>query len=380
MLLTFPDSPQPILNPSKIKRKGIRSVLIWLLFLFGLILIYQLVVVSFFRVESGFVKNEFNGNKFINPYQNQNWKDSSEKIALHLHSDEIWYTPERHSKQDIETVYKSNGYSLLGFTDYDKIPTNNEVLSGYEWGRNIRKRHAVIIGAKETTSDFFPFYASYENVSWTFQKMREAGGYVIVPHPKLNHTYKKEDLLQIQNYNAIEVYSPFGDDPKILDSLLSLGRKVHCMASDDLHYLPESIIKKLNQPTWKDILQTVMFQRKREGESLKRFIATAGGEKQPNLVKTDLTNGAFYCIKKHFREADDPKLPNIKIDEQGFVKLESNERYLEIRWIGANGEIKKVDPDTNKASFQFSENDPYIRLEILGLTGSILSNAIYRTE
>lgn len=383
MLLTIPDSK--LLNPAKLseRKAKLRLIAYGMSILVFIFVLYQLFTVIFLRDTTAGSPKDFSGSYFYNPYQKQSWKDASEKVALHIHSDQVWYTPERHSQKDIESVYRKNGFSVLSFTDYDQIPEEGRLetqLSGYEWGRNLRKRHAIIIGSKKTTSDFFPFYARRDNVSWTFREMRETGGYVIIAHPKLNDSFTKDDLIHIQNYNAVEVYSPFGDDAKILDTLLSKGRDVHCMASDDLHYLPESITKSLGQPGWKDLLQTVLLQRGREGESLKRYIATASGETNPQSVRADLGAGAFYCIKKHFREAEDPKLPNIQIDQKGFVKLESKERFLEIRWIGKNGEIKKIDPDTNASFYQFTDQDSYIRLEILALTGSILSNAIYRTD
>jgi len=383
MLLTIPDvsitktsQKQEGLSLSKI---GFAIVGI----IIGLVFIYQLFVIFFYRDENRAPGFGFSGESIYNPYQSRDWKNRSEKIALHIHSDNVWYTPERHSMADIESVYKNNGYSLISFTDYGKIHESEnkaENLSGYEWGLNLRKRHALVIGSKKTYPDLFPFYAKRDNVSWTFKKIRENSGYIIIAHPKLNDSFTKQDLIQIQNYNAVEVYSPFGDDAKILDVLLSEGRNVHCMSSDDLHYFPESVIQNLDQPKWKDLLQTIMFQRGREGESLKRYIATASGQTNPGSVKAELQAGAFYCVKKHFREADDPKLPNLTVNKNGIILLDSAERYLEIRWIGKDGNIKKIDPDTNIATYQFSNQDPYIRVEIIGLTGTILSNAIFRTN
>ena len=383
MLLVIPD-----LNWIKtVQKRKVRSTVKVLVSIFvllvAIIFLYQVLVVFLLREDGEIQSKEFNGDLFQNPYQNKDWKVASEKVALHTHSDNVWYTPERHSSKDIDSIYKKYGYSVLIFTDYGKIQERKEekeIFSGYEWGLNLRKRHALVIGSEETVSDLFPFYARRDNVSWTFRKIREKSGYVIIAHPKLNDSYTKQDLIQIQNYNAIEVYSPFGDDAKILDVLLSQGRNVHCMSSDDLHYFPESEIQKLGQPKWKDHLQTLMFQRGREGESLKRYISTSFGIKSPNSVKSALEKGSFYCVKKHFREAEDPKLPNLNVDKKGLVSLDSSERYLAIRWIGKNGEIRKIDPDTNNASYQFSETDPYIRVEIVGLTGSILSNAIFRTK
>ena len=321
----------------------------------------------------------FSGSVIINPYQNSDFISHTKKSALHLHSDSVWYTPERHTKAEIKDVYQKNGYSLLGITDYDKFgDEENGFISGYEWGRNLRKRHALGIGGKKIVSDYFPIYARRENVNWTFKQMQKNGSYVVVSHPKLNDSFTKEDLINIQNYNAIEVFSPFGDDTKILDTLLTSGRNVHCMSTDDLHYFAEETIQKFEQPIWKDLLQKVLFQRGRKGESLKRYVTTASEKINGSDYQKALFDGAFYCVRKHFREAEDPLLPNIKLNKQNQIQLTSNERYMEIRWIGKGGEFRQIDSSTNEAVFQMSENDPYIRLEIITLSGVIISNAIYR--
>jgi hypothetical protein len=311
------------------------------------------------------------------------WISDSEKVALHMHTDELWYTPERHTVTEIESVYKRSGYSVLGFTEYGAFqkPKKREgIVSGYEWGFNLRKRHALSFGGEETVSDFFPIYASRENVNWAFQKMQRLGSYVVIAHPKLGNTFSREDLVAIDFYNGIEVFSPFGDDTKPLDILLSKGRNIHCMATDDLHYFAETTIASFDQPLWKNILQHVLLQRGRKSQSLLRYIVLADKRISESLVMADLKAGAFFCVKKLFREAEDPKIPKIKVDAKNKIKLLSNERYLEIRWIGENGELKKADPDTNQSEYQMTEMDPFIRLEIRSLSGTILSNAIYRAE
>ncbi|TGL45124.1 phosphoesterase [Leptospira perdikensis] len=355
--------------------------LLVLLSLLGILVVYQLAVILLLRKSFVLSTSPFQGTTLINPYQN--WKgDGQEKISLHAHSDEVWFTPERHTVDEIQSEYKREGFSNIAITDYGQISEreNSGFIRGFEWGQNLKKRHLLTIGIKKSFYDYFPVYATRENLNWVMDRMKKLGGYVIIPHPKLFDSFSREEMSSIGGFQAVEVYSPFGDDPKILDTLLSQGRNVHCMASDDLHYFPEASIKHFDQPTWKNIIQTLGNQRGRKGESFLRYIVTAEGMKDQTSVLASLESGSFYCVKKFFQGAEDPKVPKVQVTKKNTIQLNSKERYLEIRFIGQMGEVLQVNPDTNNAEYTFKETDSYVRLEMIALTGSILSNAIYRNN
>ncbi|WP_411821931.1 phosphoesterase [Leptospira sp. 'Mane'] len=381
LFLTFPSViSEPVLPKKKVTRG---KLLFSALFIFFLVMaIYQITVISLYRSDLLKTNKPFSGKSWVNPYEKGNWANHSEKVSLHIHSDEVSYTPERHTIEEIDSVYQQNGFSLISFSDYDRVTKSKlySFLPGYEWGQNVKKRHALSVGSEIQVPDYFPVYASRENIAWTFEQMRKNGGYVVIAHPKLHSSFSKEDLEQIPHYQGIEVLTPYGDDSKILDHLLSKGRNVHCMASDDLHYFSEETIRSFSEPFWKDVLQKIMFVRGKEGESLLRYISTGNNRNQPDLVKADLNDGAFFCVKKFFQGAGDPGLPDIRIIGKDKIKVSSNERYMEVRWIGDGGKIKKIDPDTSLSEYELEAEDTYIRLEITSLTGKILSNAIYRTN
>lgn len=368
---------QTVLRPSLWKYRY-AFVLIPLL---GILVVYQLAVVLLLRKTLVLSTSPFQGSTLVNPYQNWNG-DGQEKISLHAHSDEVWFTPERHSVSEIQSEYKREGFSNVAITDYGQISEteNPDYIRGLEWGQNIKKRHLLAIGIKKSFYDYFPVYATRENLNWVMDRMKKLGGYVIIPHPKLFDSFSREEMSAIGGFQAVEVYSPFGDDPKILDTLLSQGRNVHCMASDDLHYFSESSIKGFNQPAWKNIVQTLGNQRGRRGESFLRYIVTAEGRKDQTSVLASLESGSFYCVKKFFQGAEDPKVPRVQVTKNNTIQLNAKERYLEIRFIGQKGEVLQVNPDTNQAEYTFQEKDSYVRLEMIALTGSILSNAIYRSH
>ncbi|TGL47233.1 phosphoesterase [Leptospira kemamanensis] len=347
--------------------------------LVGILFVYQLAVVILLRKPKQNIEKPFSGSKILNPYET--WKnENGEKISLHAHSDEVWFTPERHTVKEIINEYKKEGFANIAITDYGQISEaeDKSYIRGMEWGQNVKKRHILAIGIQKSFYDYFPIYASRENLNWVMDRMKKLGGYVILPHPKLFDSYSKEEMLSLEGFQAVEVYSPFGDDTKILDSLLSSGKNVHCMASDDLHYFPETIVKQFDQPYWKDLIQTLGQQRGRKGESFLRYIVTKSGAKDQTSIVQALQEGSFYCVKKFFQGALDPKVPEIQVNAKNQIQVTSKERYLEIRFIGRLGEVLQVNPDTNSATYQILESDPYVRVELIALTGSILSNAIVR--
>ncbi|TGK46888.1 phosphoesterase [Leptospira bouyouniensis] len=349
--------------------------------LLGILCFYQLAVVLLLRKSQSQQTKPFSGKLISNPYQN--WKvGSREKISLHAHSDEVWFTPERHTIKEIVGEYQKEGFSNIAITDYGQISNTEDpnYIRGMEWGQNIKKRHILAIGIQKAFYDFFPIYASRENLNWVMDRMKKLGGYVILPHPKLFDSYSREEMLSLEGFQAVEVYSPYGDDTKILDNLLSVGKNVHCMASDDLHYFSESIVKNFDQPFWKDMIQTLGHQRGRKGESFLRYIVTNSGVKDQDAVLQALNEGSFYCVKKFFQGAEDPKVPEIHVNAKNQIQVKAEERYLEIRFIGKLGEVLQISPDTNIATYQIQESDPYVRVELIALTGSIVSNAIIRNK
>lgn len=364
------------------KRSSIRKKsLIFILILAGMGFVLQLFTILTFTKKKEERKSGFSGNVWKNPYQTNLSNPYSEKIALHTHSNEVYFTPERHTIEEIYETYKSFGFSNVAITDYGQISRseNYDHLTGFEWGQNIKKRHILAIGGDYSFSDYFPIYAGFENLNWVIQKLKDSNAFVILPHPKLNNVYTKKDIQEIDGFHAIEVYSPFGDDPKILDGVLSQGRLVHCMANDDLHYFPEEKVKNFKQPFWKDWIQTLGHQRGRKGESGMRYVAMELGVHSQSAVLKNLFQGNYFCVKKYFRDADDPNPPKIII-QKDTITVEGKERYLEIRVIGKEGDILQSSPDTNITRYNLKAEDEYIRLEIVALTGSILSNAIYRSN
>ncbi len=325
------------------------------------------------------IKQSYFSGEYQNPYSNLK-NASYKKASFHLHSDEVFFTPERHSAKDIIDTYKKYGYEILSISDYNKITIpdliKESTLPAYEWGSCLRKRHLLILGVEELAPAKLFISSFLENVQFTIDFVKKRNGYVVINHPHLYSAFSVEDLLKLSNYDAIEVLSPFGDIPETWDKLLSKGKKIHCAASDDLHYLPESITKNLNQSTFKNFLQHIFLQRDREGEALTRYLLVYTPEFTKASILDNLRKGNFYCVKKFHRESADPIVPEIHfIKNKLFIK--STEKFLKLDIIGKDGNILYSNSRKNFTEYVIKPNDMYARVVIYSLNGIIFSNPMF---
>lgn len=312
-----------------------------------------------------------------NPYSER--KSNFYKVAIHLHSDEVFYTPERPSVNDIITSYSKHGYDLISISDYNQItyPLNQEnYLISYEWGRNFRKRHILVVGTEIIPPSGFVISSFLPNVQMAINQVARENAFISINHPDLYEAFSKEDLLELKNYHAIEVFSPFGDKTEKWDYLLTNKGQVYCSSVDDLHYFHESLTRELKQSFWKNILQHVMFQRNRESEAFLRYIVINANNKTPNEIKTSLLNGNYFCIKKFNRILKDIQIPELVVKEN-FIQLKTNHPFLHVSFIVNEGRIAKEYKNTSTAEYQFQTKDKYVRILMITLEGMLLTNAMF---
>lgn len=188
----------------------------------------------------------------------------------------------------------------------------------------------------------------------------KANAFITVNHPNLYGAFSKEDLLELQNYHALEVFSSYGDNTQKWDYLLTNKRQVYCSSTDDLHYLPETITKELKQSLWKNFLQHIMLQRNRESEAFLRYIVVNAKNKTPNEIKTSLLNGNYFCIKKFNRNTKDIEIPELIVKEN-FLQLKTKYPFLHLSFIVNNGRIAKEYKNSKIAEYQLQADDKYVR-------------------
>ncbi|EQA43475.1 hypothetical protein LEP1GSC050_1295 [Leptospira broomii serovar Hurstbridge str. 5399] len=304
------------------------------------------------------------------------------KTAIHLHSNRAWFTPIRNSPEEIQEVYSKNGYQILAFTDYEIVTKleskKTALIPGYEWGRNLVKRHLTVLGIEEADHDFFPLFAFPENIQWEIDSLQKKGAFVAINHPLLNDSFPLRILEKLSGYNAIEVLSPFGDILTYWDQLLSLGVSSFCMAGDDLHYLPKEEYLKVAKTGFPSLRQIATEWYDEDGESLMRYILLNANSTDKEDILAALKEGNYACVRKMSRVLSDPKVKAFGIRNGAEVFYEFDETPLTVDFIGRNGETLSRSYGQKKGTYRFRPDDLYVRIQAFLPTGLILSNPFYR--
>ncbi|TGL59453.1 phosphoesterase [Leptospira sarikeiensis] len=348
---------------------------------FGILALGNLITWAFLREETSFKAAEIDWEKYSNPYK-RNTKLTLQKTGIHLHTNRTWFTPGRNTPEEIETVYASNGYKILGFTDYERITSPNSPklaqVKGFEWGTNLRKRHLSVLGLEEASYDFFPLYADPKNLQWVINRIRSKSGFVIVNHPLLNDSFPLELLSELKDYNAVEVLSPFGDIPKFWDKLLSKKKPSFCMAADDLHYLPREEYLRVRTsgiPNWRDLSSEIY---KQEGESLMRYLLVNTDSLDESEILRSLQEGNYLCVRKMERSLEEPKLGPIGLNSENQVYFDFEDTPITVDFIGPNSEILSHTSYQKKGTYQLRPTDAYIRVQAVFPTAIVLSNPFFQ--
>lgn len=349
--------------------------------LFGATCIFNLLTWAYLRVDLHDSRTKIDFSRFENPYKRNiagNWL----KAGMHLHTNRTWFTPGRNSPQEIESVYSDNGYRVLGFTDYERITKSDSPqllqITGYEWGMNLRKRHLSVFGSGEIRNDLFPLYADEKNLQWVIQELKEDNGFVVINHPFLNDSFSLDTLSRLRNYDALEVFSPFGDIPKFWDILLGQKIPSFCMASDDLHYLPrEEYVRTRTSglPNWRDLSSEIYRQ---EGESLMRYILINTPSSTEKDVLESLQEGNYLCVRKMERSLPDPKVLKIGKNDDEEIFYEFEDTPITVDFIGPNSEVLGRTSYEKKGTYRMRPSDSYIRIQAIFPTAIILSNPFFQ--
>ncbi|AYV55134.1 phosphoesterase [Leptospira kmetyi] len=362
-------------------KKAKMRLLFLCIFLLSALILFNLYTSFVFRSPPSVLDRNISDKEIENPYRhktNLKWIKSS----FHNHTNEVWYTPGRNSTEEIEKVYSKNGYRILSFSDYERITLpqdkNLSTIPGFEWGTNLRKRHILVLGGKRPEFDPFPLYADVSNIQWAIDRFHEQGAFVTINHPKLNHSFSQSMLLGLRDYDSIEVLSPFGDEISMWDEILSEERFPHCMASDDLHYLPRDEYETVRKPDRFTMQDLVALLYKPEGQSLMRYILLNANTLELKDILKSLKSGNYVCVRKHDRILEDPKLIEIGLTSQEEIFFEFGEQAIRVEFIGKQGKILNEILDVKKGNYKFPPDEPYIRLQILFPSALVLSNPFYR--
>lgn len=269
----------------------------------------------------------------VNPYGERS--DLWLKGALHLHS-----TNSDGSDSPAEVIhdYERLGFDFIALTDHNALPaatdieveTSMVVFSGCEYRGAKWKPEVGVIGCKKK----LPFGGL--TVKQYLDAAADSGGVTVFNHPQwvFNH-WTPLQMLTHERIHALEVYNAAveelpgsADVSPLWDEILSTGRRIWGVASDDAHHAP------YRGRAW------VMVR----------------AEKNRIGILEALKAGRFYASSGVV--IDDVRF------ESGRLIVESADAEV-IRFIARNGSVVQR-TEGSKGSYIVREDDVYIRAELHG--------------
>jgi len=173
-------------------------------------------------------------SSFINPYQPTK---SSFKGSTHIHTSN---SDGQKSAIEVASAYRNAGFDFIVITDHDVMTTAAAIpglllINGVE--ESAIEGHIVTINPPYSAASLYGQTIVDDTVT--------SGGIAILAHPNYSTAgFSVEELENISDYSAIEVFNQLvqwkeghGNAEDKWDAILSKGRIVFGVASDDMHAL-----------------------------------------------------------------------------------------------------------------------------------------------
>lgn len=267
----------------------------------------------------------------------------------------------------VASWYKNHGYNFLVLSDHDILLDLSGVshledsafrfLPGEEITGKFGTKPVHLVGINVSRAiKPLPAPTVAATVQRTVDSVRAAGGIPQVNHPNFGWALTEEDLVQVKNANLVEIHNGHplvnneggGDSPgmdAVWDYLLSHGKRIFGVASDDAHHFKEEFSPKLANPG-------------------KGWVMVRAATLEPRTIAGALDAGHFYS-------STGVELDSIAVNDQDMViriRQYKNFKYT-TDFIGDNGEILKSTGD-NPASFHLARKVSYVRARISDSNGA----------
>ncbi len=251
------------------------------------------------------------------------------------------------SPQQLCDWYSAHDYSFLAFTDHDHITAANDVPSPNGLlliaGEEVSGNHLVALGVRELINKRLPIQEKIDLV-------KSQGGVCIAAHPNWQRDHWSLPLLaSTVGYIAIEIFNTHitaleGSAYALnkWDQLLTQGRRVWGVASDDVHDISPGLIGG-------------------------GWVVVRAPELSISSILKALTQGDFYA-------SNGVSLESFSMENQT-IEVAARE-VTEIAFIGAQGKtLKRV--EANAAKYETRGNEIYVRAECRGPQGVAFTQPMF---
>ena len=337
---------------------GMRRLFLHLAALLGLLLVSAFAFHWLYPAVYDFPEAEpFTGSRWYDPYAEQDgeWL----RVNLHAHSP-VWGGITRGDvplEQILET-YASNGYDVIGISNYQSIRPQHSLdqiyLPVYEHGYGAFQQHQTVVGADCVSWYDFPFYQGTRQRQDVIRHLKGHAPLVILNHPNKNTGYSDEHLSRLCGYDGIEIRSRFSIGDAAWDAALSAGRAVWGFCSDDLSNLGG---KRRDPLGW---------------------VLVRAPDRSAEAVIEAMRRGSFYGVW-----ADRVHTINAVTTyglEGETLFLQTEQPADSIRFIGQGGRVVHETKHTDRARYDLALTDSYVRTEIHTGNNILFLNPVHRYE
>ena len=298
----------------------------------------------------------FSGEKIHNPYQgidSSHWRKSN--FHFHLHAWGGLTSGRNNTEDEFWKTYKMLGYDVPCVSDYMRINKFNRdssfYIPTYEHGIGVRKKHQILIGAKDVLWLDYSLYQNLNHKQHILNLLRSRNEIVAIAHPDWEGGYSLTDMKFLSNYDLIEVLDHNWRSVPQWDAALSSGHVAYILADDDAHDIsdPYQVGRCCTFINSHSLQSVDLIKALKEGKSFGAEVYMSDGE---------------TFSQKAVKAKNIPVLKSVEIRHDTlFVKTDQN--AVKFVFIGQNGKTRKLVRFTNSAWYKIRPEDTYIRTEIM---------------
>lgn len=272
--------------------------------------------------------------------------------------------------EEVTKWYRDNGYNFLFITDHEMITPVDELNTMFG-----KAGEFVIFTGQEVTdrADGKPCHVNglgisrltmpqkgttvVENLQLNIDSVRAAGGIPQINHPNFGWALNAEQIIQVKNIKLMELFNGHflvnnlggGGSPSvetIWDTLLTSGKLIYGIASDDVHTVRDLGNRKAATP----------------GHG---WIVVRANELSQKAIIDALERGDFYA-------STGVELEDYTADKKSVAVTVKKERWSKyrIQFIGRSGKILSEVLDS-PATYKIRGNESYVRAKILDSNGNV---------
>ena len=264
-----------------------------------------------------------------------------------IHAQNKWYKGNTHthttysngvlSIKKVVDTYKSHGYDFLFITDHNNVfpPTDSLSDSTFICYNGLESISSVHLSCLNIINSIWP-----SNFADVIDKTHAQGGFAVVNHPqRVNSTVLVQQVFDIEILKFIEIFNGISSAEENInnylmwDSILTAGKLIYGVASDDLH----------------------------EIEHLgKGWIMVNADTLQKDSLLNAIQRGDFYSTTGVLIE-------KMTVTDSSVTILAPE--ALEIKFVG-DGRVTLKNVYSDSATYLIKGNEGYIRVEVKGVPGT----------